>query len=522
MKYIVLFSALVLVSSCTAPRTPNARRLDGDQSNYLVTDARQRIVVGTSLGSFSRPGLADPGEIVCSEPSPDAASAVATTFSGALSVLGKGSGSLSTGQIESMSQLVERTASIQLLRDKMYQSCLAYANGAISGTTYSMIMAQLDRTIVSLLLGENAAAAFGRSGAAIGTQISASGNASLTGPGGGQDLEESVAAVGEAQEGLLKAEEGLAKVTKEKGEACGLEKASEAGPGDACKAIAAEESKVAEAENHLNATLRVLQTSAVVQSNVKAETSKVTGVGGLTRNPTPELARELRLMQDNFLGQDANDLFLPTCMVELGLHNQPGSTTGQILDELVAEYESAKQERDRAGPADEADAKNRLEDAYSDLTRFLSNPAPLVEELGKSKDLDPNQVIFKEVLKRWRDGIDASDLKLGLTNVDINDVVAAANLNRRSLLASACMQMLPAHLMYTRKFSEKYRLQRLATQAQVEIATAGNRDSAERARLLEQFQGALKACKEGDEAQRASCQAAVQQVFAPAAPSTGN
>ena len=58
-------------------------------------------------------------------------------------------------------------------------------------------------------------------------------------------------------------------------------------------------------------------------------------------------------------------------------------------------------------------------------------------------------------------------------------------------------------------------LVRLAHVDQIEVAAAGNRDTAERARLLEQFQAALKACKEGDEKQKMSCQAAVQQVFAP-------
>ena len=44
----------------------------------------------------------------------------------------------------------------------MYQTCLAYANGAISGTTYSIIMNRLDDTIVTLLMSETIGSAFDR------------------------------------------------------------------------------------------------------------------------------------------------------------------------------------------------------------------------------------------------------------------------------------------------------------------------------------------------------------------------
>jgi len=449
------------------------------------------------------------------------------------------------GQIESMAQLVERTATIQLLRDKMYQTCLAYANGAISGTTYSVIMAQLDRTIVTLLMSENAAAAFGRSGAVIGTQTSASGSSSMTGPGSEQALDKSVKAVGDAQSALLKAQEGLAAVTKEKGEACGLEKASETGPGDACKAIAAEESKVAEAENHLNATLRVLQTTTVVQSNARAETSKASGIGGLDRSPTADLARELRLMQDNFLQQDPNDLFLPTCMVELGLHSQQSSTAGQVLDRLLANIQVSREALGRAEGDESAAAQARSSSnskdaganwnaanarltkarekstsADADLASFLRDPQGLITALRDSGAGDPYSLIFGEVLDRWR--AQNTALSSEESQEEVSLVAGAASLSRQSQLAETCRAELPAYLVYTRKFSETYRMARLNAMVQIEAASAGSRDVIERTRLLEQFQGALKACKEGDEKQKANCQEAVQKVFSPAALSAVN
>src|ERR1700719_2823657 len=98
--------------------------------------------------------------------------------------MGKGSASFSGSAAENIVQLGERTASIQLLRDKMYQTCLAYANGAISGTTYTMVMAQLDQTIVTLLLGETAGGAFGRAGAAATTSAGGTASSLVSMPGG--------------------------------------------------------------------------------------------------------------------------------------------------------------------------------------------------------------------------------------------------------------------------------------------------------------------------------------------------
>src|SRR5439155_26809281 len=135
----------------------------------------------TEQGIFSTAGIVEPKRILCTEPSPDVATTLANSLGVGLSVFGYGSGSISTQQVEGLVQLGERTAAIQLLRDKMYQTCLAYANGAVSGTTYSLIMSRLDDAIVTLSLGDGAAGAFGRKLAGIGGEAAAKAEAALIG-----------------------------------------------------------------------------------------------------------------------------------------------------------------------------------------------------------------------------------------------------------------------------------------------------------------------------------------------------
>ena len=60
---------------------------------------------------------------------------------------------------EGITQL-ERLAVIQLLRDKMYRACEAYANGAIDRASYVLMLARIDKTMITLLSQEMVAGAF--------------------------------------------------------------------------------------------------------------------------------------------------------------------------------------------------------------------------------------------------------------------------------------------------------------------------------------------------------------------------
>ncbi len=134
-----------------------------DNGESFFVDARQRVISNIKIDDKQYDGgQITQKRIVCAEPSPDLALAMAHSLGGGVSVFGYGSGNLSTATSQALSQLAERFAAVQLLRDILYRSCEAYSNGAISSTTYALMMARLDETTTTLLLGEMAAGAFGR------------------------------------------------------------------------------------------------------------------------------------------------------------------------------------------------------------------------------------------------------------------------------------------------------------------------------------------------------------------------
>ena len=58
------------------------REIDLNNGHSYTTGARQRAITNTEPGALSYPGRVDPKRIVCSEPSPDVAVAVASSMSG--------------------------------------------------------------------------------------------------------------------------------------------------------------------------------------------------------------------------------------------------------------------------------------------------------------------------------------------------------------------------------------------------------------------------------------------------------
>lgn len=146
--YILLAGLLGTSLGCS----PNTFSLDRGSS--LTTEANTRLMLNTSPRAIPRPGLVQPQRIVCVEPSPDVAIAITEVFKAEFNADGDAGGKLSRSEVRDVLQLAQRTATLQLLREQMYRACEAYANGAISGTTYSLITSKNNKTMVSLLLGE--------------------------------------------------------------------------------------------------------------------------------------------------------------------------------------------------------------------------------------------------------------------------------------------------------------------------------------------------------------------------------
>ncbi len=301
-----------------------------------ATDARLRIITSSPLSGNSQTGIVDPYRINCVEPSPDVAITVANSFATGLSIFGQGSGSISGSSVQAMAQLVERTASIQLLRDKMYQTCLAYSNGAISGTTYSLVMSRLDDTIVSLLLGETAGGAFGRSLAGTGGNANGEATATLIGlPAGLQGIE---SASNELALEQAKVDEKAEALRAAEAKVAGVENPPQAD----LDAVRSAKTELADAKAERDRLLNGLKSQADTMAKSAAAASAVTG-GGLTQRTDPEIARTLLGMQREFLSKNSTDLIINACLVEMGLNT--GKSPTQLaqyceaqLPEVTAQY----------------------------------------------------------------------------------------------------------------------------------------------------------------------------------------
>ena len=317
IKVIWISLCVLVLQGCAV--SPNALLLQrqSESHNFLATDSRVRVIMDAELGFLSTTGIVDPKRVVCSEPSPDVATTVANSIGVGLSVLGQGNASLSAQSVQGLVQLGERTAAIQLLRDKMYQTCLAYANGAITGTSYSMMMTRLDDSIVTLSLGDNAAGAFGRKLAALGGDASAKADATLLGlPGEVAKIEEQAGKLAAANGKVDDAEKALQTHKTETPET-----GKQAEYDAKTKSL---ELAVATAKAERNATLELLRAMARTSSDA---TGKVTALQGGDGASSQAAGAVLRDMQYEFLLADSSRELVAACIVELGLRG-PASASG--------------------------------------------------------------------------------------------------------------------------------------------------------------------------------------------------
>jgi hypothetical protein len=311
-RHAVLAAAAVFLSvaasGCATEPGGILRTVDLKKDQFFTTDARQRVVTNSEIGENSSPGLPDPFRLVCTEPSPDVAIAVANSFGAGVSVFGQGSGSISATTVQSMAQLVERTASIQLLRDKMYQTCLAYSNGAITGTTYSLVMSKLDDTILSLLLGETAGGAFGRKLAALGTEAEAEAEASLQ---GAQQISQITDDLAVAQKEVDEKQATLR-------EKQAIVDSKQAPSQEEKDAVTKAQGELDQAKARRDALVASLQSKADTMAKSSGKATFQAG-GGIDAKTDPLIADSLRQMQEEFLSKDFSDFFVQACLIELGI-----------------------------------------------------------------------------------------------------------------------------------------------------------------------------------------------------------
>lgn len=378
MRYLPLVVSAVVFAGCTNNPILLDRKVDNGA--FLATDSKLRVITTSDQGLFSTAGLVEPQRITCTEPSPDVATNLVNSLGGGLSLFGKGSLSLSTEQVEGLVQLGERTAAIQLLRDKLYQTCLAYSNGAISGTTYSLIMSRLDDAIVTLSLGDGAAGAFGRKLAALGAEASSSADAAVTG------LPAQVAALDDQTAKLAAAN----KKVDDAAAALAAHKATQ--PADGKQEEYDTQTKTLEkeltnAKAERDALLQLIRATASTATKVKGKSSIAQAGAVLNSNADAQVLRD---MQGDFLVADSSRDLIFACMVELGLRGDGTNDTDlkNMTNELreLFKKEAAKDDPDQVqNRVDYAGAVLRAR--RSALANFCTtNLRSLIDTAAKSAD----------------------------------------------------------------------------------------------------------------------------------------
>ncbi len=299
------------------------------ENEALLTTAAVRGVYSNTR-MVENSGGTERQRVVCAEPSADVASAISKGFGAALTLTGKGTpaagappveaaaaASIGSSRAQAIAQLGERLATIQMLRDGLYRACEAYANGAISQATYTLIVSRIDDLMVTLLSTEIAGGAFGRELAALGGSATGAAAASQ--------------AVGTASEEVMKVtrefDEAAAKLAEEKEKLGELQGRRSAGgdeaPSELDEQIRAQQGEVDKAEGELDekqeALLEAVTQLAVAQATharASARASFSAG-GGLDRAPTVEIAEQLSEIQKSYLSDVNADAVMAACISEL-------------------------------------------------------------------------------------------------------------------------------------------------------------------------------------------------------------
>lgn len=194
MRSTSIVVVLVLLCGCAGI---SRKRLGSGEA--LGTEAEIRLV--TAVPVVAGGGRVHPRQVVCAEPSPDIAKAISEAKNLGSSFAGTAKGpqlpadidlktalALSSSHAEAVAQMTNRLATIQLLRDGLYRACEAYQNGAISDTTYAVMLSRFDKAMVTMLMGELTAGNFGQSLATLATSASGSADSSLDVGASSEDL----------------------------------------------------------------------------------------------------------------------------------------------------------------------------------------------------------------------------------------------------------------------------------------------------------------------------------------------
>ena len=329
-RLLTLAFALIATAGCSSTWW----RLSLPGGDVVMTTAETRAIHQTRPLDGSPIGRVRPAVLNCAEPSPDIAVAVSKAFGAAASAAAnlpngiepKLAIAVSRTQAQSMAQLTERLATIQLLRDGLHRACEAYANGAISDTTYAVMLSRFDKMMVTMLLGEMTAGAFGRTLAGLGTEAESAVTSSLD--------------HSEKKDESRNIESQLNRVDERKGP---LEAKEAAGT-----ASEAEKRELADVRKSSETLKRDLIQALKAEAKSASRTSNVTATGAISAPKTAEIAHELAEMQRKYIENLNFDAVEVACMSALdritGAATQPTPLVTYCSQTLLPEIQRAKVE----------------------------------------------------------------------------------------------------------------------------------------------------------------------------------
>lgn len=170
---IVAIGTLVIsLSGCSWGNFQSIHRpLDTASGKGALVDIKQRAIV---VGERSVKGSANPGmeqgsiTVVCAEPSPDAMAAYAAELAAKTGKVEVGAGMQEGAAFTGL-----RTTSIQLLRDQLFNTCLAYMNQGLDAGEYDLAVRRNQKATVALMSIEQLSGAVRAPAATISTAGSA-------------------------------------------------------------------------------------------------------------------------------------------------------------------------------------------------------------------------------------------------------------------------------------------------------------------------------------------------------------
>jgi len=154
LRGLVLVAATQLAACANFTEAISIRKaLDAGNANAYSVGAKQRMVMSNPQPfDPSDPG---PAMRLCTEPSPDVFSALATSFSadasGSQKAADLGLALKLAGGINEGAATIERTQTLNMLREAMYRTCERYMNGGIGPEALVVQAARDQRMAVSIL-----------------------------------------------------------------------------------------------------------------------------------------------------------------------------------------------------------------------------------------------------------------------------------------------------------------------------------------------------------------------------------